>query len=75
MVANISTLKAENPEVGSSRVIFSFVLGLEVPGFRLAGGSEEMGSHGHCEGMTHGHCEDTAASSLVALHDGSLLFQ
>ena len=56
-------------------MIFSFVLGLEVPGFRLAGGSEEMGSHGHYEGMTHGHCEDTAASSLVALHYGSLLLQ
>ena len=56
-------------------MIFSFVLGSEVPGFRLTGGSEEMGFHGHCEGMTHGHCEDTAASSLVALHDGSLLLQ
>lgn len=66
MIANISTLKAKNPEVGNSQVM-SFVLGLEVPGFRLAGGGEEMGAHGHCE--------DTAASSLVALHDGSLLLQ
>lgn len=41
MAANISTLKAKNPEVGSSQVIFSFVLGLEVLGIRLAGGHEE----------------------------------
>lgn len=67
MIANISTLKTKNQEVGNSQEIFSFVLGLEVPGFRLAGGGEEMDAHGHCE--------DTAASSLVALHDGSLLLQ
>lgn len=54
-------------EFVSNQMVFSVVLGFQVPGFWQAGGSEEIGSPGHCE--------DMAAPNLEVVQYGSLFLQ